>query len=335
MDRKQERAFEGFVAESGDALLRLATLLTSDTGLGEDVYQETLHRLAARWSRVANPRAFCRQVMQNIVIDQARLKRRQVPQIRLVDGHDDRDPRSADPALAVELRPVLLDALRTLTTDVYPAGIIVPGANLRPTRLKHKLVLTEIGKETTVIDTIDGSIVTYQELTSTSGSAPGPGWKPPTESPTEFSSGPGSAQTSAQLDALPTDPAKLRAELLKAGDEQGRIPHATDADVVYEQAANLLWDANLSTAVRAALYKVLAATPGVKVNANATDSSGRTAVEISFFEAAAGQEIETFENPATGATLESATVGPSGNYAEDLYQSITYTSTIPANPYKG
>jgi RNA polymerase sigma-70 factor (sigma-E family) len=114
VDRKQERAFEVFVAESGDSLLRLATLLTSDTGLGEDVYQETLHRLAARWSRVQNPRTFCRQVMHNIVIDQARLQRRQVRQIRLVDGHDDTDPRSADPASAVELRSVLLDALRTL-----------------------------------------------------------------------------------------------------------------------------------------------------------------------------------------------------------------------------
>ena len=72
MDRKQERAFEEFIAESGDALLRLATLLTADRGLGEDVYQETLHRLAARWSRVENPRAFCRRVMHNIVIDQGR-----------------------------------------------------------------------------------------------------------------------------------------------------------------------------------------------------------------------------------------------------------------------
>jgi len=115
VDRKQERAFEEFIAESGDALLRLATLLTSDRDLGEDVYQETLHRLAARWSRVDNPRAFCRRVMHNIVIDQGRLKRRQVSEIRLAEGHDDRDPRSADPAEAVELRPVLFSALRTLT----------------------------------------------------------------------------------------------------------------------------------------------------------------------------------------------------------------------------
>jgi DNA-directed RNA polymerase specialized sigma24 family protein len=76
VDRKQERAFEEFVAESGDTLLRLATLLTSDQGLGEDVYQETLHRLAARWSRVDNPLAYCRRVMHNIVIDRARTQQR-------------------------------------------------------------------------------------------------------------------------------------------------------------------------------------------------------------------------------------------------------------------
>ena len=38
MDREQARAFEHFVTESGDALLRMATLLTSDPGVAEDVY---------------------------------------------------------------------------------------------------------------------------------------------------------------------------------------------------------------------------------------------------------------------------------------------------------
>ena len=55
MDRKQARAFEGFVTESGDTLLRMATLLTADPDAAEDVYQKTLHRLAMRWSRVGNP----------------------------------------------------------------------------------------------------------------------------------------------------------------------------------------------------------------------------------------------------------------------------------------
>ena len=91
MDRKQERAFEKFVAESGDDLLRLATLLMSDRGLGEDLYQETLHRLAARWSRVDSPRAYCRQVMHNIVIDQVRARQRQVPEIRLAEAYDNSD----------------------------------------------------------------------------------------------------------------------------------------------------------------------------------------------------------------------------------------------------
>jgi RNA polymerase sigma-70 factor (sigma-E family) len=115
VNRKQERAFEEFVAESGDALLRLATLLTSDAGLGEDAYQETLHRLARRWARVDSPHAYCRRVLHNVVIDQARARQRRPPEIRLADAHDDGDPRAGDPVEAVEIRPVLLTALRTLT----------------------------------------------------------------------------------------------------------------------------------------------------------------------------------------------------------------------------
>ena len=115
MDRKQTRAFEGFVAESGDALLRMATLLTFDVNLAEDIYQETLHRLAARWSRVAHPMAFCRRVMHNIVIDQARARSRRPRQLGLAGTHDSCDPRAGDPVTAVELRPALLAALGTLT----------------------------------------------------------------------------------------------------------------------------------------------------------------------------------------------------------------------------
>ena len=113
MDRKQARDFEGFVTESGDALLRMATLLTTDPDLAEDVYQETLHRLAMRWSRVDSPKAFCRRVMHNIVIDQARAQQRRPRELFAV--HDRGDPRSADQVAAAELRPALLAALGTLT----------------------------------------------------------------------------------------------------------------------------------------------------------------------------------------------------------------------------
>jgi RNA polymerase sigma-70 factor (sigma-E family) len=114
VDRKQARAFEGFVAESGDTLLRMATLLTSDPDIAEDVYQETLQRLAMRWSRVESPRAFCRRVMHNIVIDQARARQRRPRELPGSWGEVG-DPRCGDQATAVELRPVLLTALDSLT----------------------------------------------------------------------------------------------------------------------------------------------------------------------------------------------------------------------------
>ncbi len=76
MNKRQARAFEAFAAESGGELLRIATLLTSDPHTAEDVYQETLQRLAARWSKVDRPKAFCRRVMHNIVIDQTRARSR-------------------------------------------------------------------------------------------------------------------------------------------------------------------------------------------------------------------------------------------------------------------
>jgi RNA polymerase sigma-70 factor (sigma-E family) len=108
------RAFEGFAAASGAELLRIATLLTADPHTAEDVYQETLQRLAARWSRVDNPKAFCRQVMLNIVRDQARARARRPRELQLLDGAERGDPRSADAHTAVELRPSLFAALSSL-----------------------------------------------------------------------------------------------------------------------------------------------------------------------------------------------------------------------------
>jgi hypothetical protein len=169
---------------------------------------------------------------------------------------------------------------------------------------------------------------------------------------------PGTSPTTAQLDATPTSPAKLRAFLLnqaktqlsqayaaeavqakKAGKKIAtpfpKGPTPTDNDLVFEQATDLLWEPHLSPALRAGLYKVLAGTPGVQVKTGATDSAGRPAVEISRVDQVAKANVETFENPKTGATLESAWIEPSGELLEDLYLSITYTNHIPPNPYQG
>jgi RNA polymerase sigma-70 factor (sigma-E family) len=117
MDRWEARAFEQFAAESGPELLRIATVLTPDPHTAEDVYQETLQRLAARWSRVDNPKAFCRRVMYNIAIDLTRARARRPHELQLFGTGERSDPRSADPHHAVELWPSLRAALDSLTVQ--------------------------------------------------------------------------------------------------------------------------------------------------------------------------------------------------------------------------
>jgi hypothetical protein len=204
---------------------------------------------------------------------------------------------------------------------------------------------SETVPKTSVIDTVTGGGVTYQDITASGANEP----------PTVLNSPAGSSPTSAQLAAMPEDPAKLRAFLLAQAkqqltlayaDEQGQAKSAgkkiggagsgtgpTDDDLVFDQAANLLWEPDLSPALRAAVYKVLADTPGVTVKTGVTDSARRPAVEISRSSTWDNERVETFENPTTGATLESAWVEPWGEVLEDLYLSISYTSHIPANPY--
>jgi RNA polymerase sigma-70 factor (sigma-E family) len=114
VDRKQATAFEEFVREAGDSLLRTALLLTADVHTAEDLYQETLHRLASRWSRVDSPRAFCRRVMHNIAIDRSRSRQRRPQEIALSPTYDSGDPRAGDGMAAADVRPALLAALAAL-----------------------------------------------------------------------------------------------------------------------------------------------------------------------------------------------------------------------------
>jgi hypothetical protein len=82
-------------------------------------------------------------------------------------------------------------------------------------------------------------------------------------------------------------------------------------------------------ALRAALYEVLADTPGVRVNSHTGDDLGRAAVEISRTATATGIEDQTFENPKTGAVLGTAFVYPDGTTGTDLYMSVTSRDTLP------
>ncbi len=209
----------------------------------------------------------------------------------------------------------------------------------------------EVGPKTSVIDTLTGGGLEYQDIKVTGNNGdPQP--------PAVLQAAAGTSPTTRQLDAMPTSPAKLSAFLLAQAKQQlaqayaeeqqqakkagknipapiPRGPQPTDNDLVFEQAGDLLWEPHLSPALRAAVYKVLADTPGVQVRSGVTDSSGRPAVEISRTDQVSKVKVETFENPRTGATLESAWGEPSGEFLEDLYLSITYTNHIPPNPYQG
>jgi len=192
---------------------------------------------------------------------------------------------------------------------------------------------------TSVLDSLTGDVWTYQR-----------GAGVPSELPVARHDSP----TAAQFDAMPTGTAALRALLLKQAKEQQaqaiaeqqkalkargknaviRQPRLTDDDLVFEQATTLLWNPLVGPELRSALYKVLAATPGVRVDSHARDDLGRPAVEISRTATATGIEDQTFENPKTGAVLETAFVYQDGTRGTDLYLSVTSRSTLPPNPYR-
>jgi hypothetical protein len=190
-----------------------------------------------------------------------------------------------------------------------------------------------------VINTVTGGGLTYQNYAG---------------APHQLSDATGTTQ--AQYDAMPTGTAALRSFLLaqsrqqtaqaqqelkqKAGQAGKQLkafpaqPQIDASTLVYEQATYTLWSPLLSPALRAALYKVLASTPGVVVKTGVKDAMGRPAVEISHYNSWAREYTEVFQDPATGATLESAEVSRSGALeGSDLYLSITRSNTIPPNPY--
>jgi hypothetical protein len=199
--------------------------------------------------------------------------------------------------------------------------------------------------KTSVIDGVTGDLWTYQK-----------GAGVPEQPPVDRHGSP----TQAEFAAMPTDPAALRAVLISQFDAQqkqaeaamaalGRKPHMSASpapesgdDKVFGQATGMLWNPLVGPALRSALFRVLATTPGVKVDSQARDNLGRPAVEISRFDSVSKTTYATFEDPTTTVVLEQTYTnppntgdGPSGFVGTDLYLSTARASTIPPNPYGG
>lgn len=193
------------------------------------------------------------------------------------------------------------------------------------------IALTEIDrgqgadyKRMTVFDGLTGDIWTYQR-----------GSNLPSELPVSKHWSP----TRAEFAAWPVNPARLRALLLgqrgrataEGAEGAAAVSGETPDDLVFQEATNWLWNPLLSPALRSALYKVLAATPGVTVKAGATDSTGRPAVEISRYDSVTHEQDTTFESPSTGAVLEQ----DFSDAGTAVYVGVTGYTSLPANPFSG
>ena len=216
-----------------------------------------------------------------------------------------------------------------------------------PTPPGRYVVLTEKQDgypKTSVLDSETGDIWSYQQVPGAPEAAPVVRhWSP----------------TATEFEVMPTDIAALRAALLeqanqndartqqllpkrKAADPAAPVPvpkaatKLTAADRIFEQATDLLWNPLLPPRLRAALFDLLATTPGVTARPNSRDSLGRPATELTRTADSGFVTVSVFQNPATAGTLQLTYSYLGGNSSEDgsdVFLSTKRTVTLPGNPY--
>ncbi|MEU7861894.1 SigE family RNA polymerase sigma factor [Nonomuraea sp. NPDC049141] len=110
MSGAEEQEFAAFVAARGTSLLRVAYLTCGNEAEAEDLLQTALERTYRNWDRVryANPEPYIRRVIVNTAISRAR--RRAI--LHIIPVHT--PPESAAPETDIDLRRMLMDALRAL-----------------------------------------------------------------------------------------------------------------------------------------------------------------------------------------------------------------------------
>lgn len=87
--RAWEREFDGFAVGAWEPLLRTGYLMTGDARDAEDLVQETLLKVARRWSRVRSMdhlAAYARRILINLVLHEAGRRSRQRAELWPQDG---------------------------------------------------------------------------------------------------------------------------------------------------------------------------------------------------------------------------------------------------------
>jgi DNA-directed RNA polymerase specialized sigma24 family protein len=88
-NKAASREFERFAAEASGPLLRTGFLMTGNAKDAEDLVQETLLRVARRWSRVRSmdhPAAYARRILINLVLHDADHRVRQRTELQPHEG---------------------------------------------------------------------------------------------------------------------------------------------------------------------------------------------------------------------------------------------------------
>ncbi len=100
-----DHEFDEFVRARSMALLRTAVLLTGgDRGHAEDLLQDVLARMYARWSRIEGPEAYARRALVHAAVNRWRGRGRR-PEVPLADPDPGASP--GDDAAIVDLRDAL------------------------------------------------------------------------------------------------------------------------------------------------------------------------------------------------------------------------------------
>jgi hypothetical protein len=176
-------------------------------------------------------------------------------------------------------------------------------------------------RKATVVDRRTGDTWTYQQ---------GDGV------PTSLPMAPHFVPTEAQLQArYPTDRAELRKALVAQAVADTGTPGLSAQDLAVTQAIDTLWNPLVQPALRAALVSVIARSPGIAVDAQATDALGRRAIRITYVAASLHQRLSVYLDPATGDVLQTSqrstsATSPAGmSHGSDVYLQQYWTNTPP------
>jgi RNA polymerase sigma-70 factor (sigma-E family) len=112
---RERRAFDAFVRDHSDRLVRTAHLLVGDRGHAEDIVQTALLRTARRWRTAREaPEAYARTVVANLAKDRWRHLSRRPAEAPMAPDLDPAGADGSDGSDALAERDALLAATRRL-----------------------------------------------------------------------------------------------------------------------------------------------------------------------------------------------------------------------------